>query len=126
MVPQVPAARPFGMSQTPVQQSAPRMHTSPVEPQLDARAHAPPTQLSEQHVLPSVQALPSVVHPPATTGAHMLPAQFPEQHCAFCEQAEPFCVQAAAPHEPFVQSRLQHWAADWQLVPVAPHIPITH
>jgi hypothetical protein len=90
MSPQVPAARPLGMLQTPVQQSVPRTHTSPVEPQLEARAQTWFSQLSEQQSPAALQALPRVVQLPATTATHLLPAQLPEQHCAADVQEAPF------------------------------------
>jgi len=49
----------------------------------------------EQQFGAVVQALPSVVQPPATTRAHMRRRSLPLQHCASPVQAVPFCVQAA-------------------------------
>ena len=82
----------------------------------------PPRQLCEQQVVPSVQALPSVVQPPATIAAQVPPAQLPEQHWASLVQAVPFCVHAPA-QLPLTHERPQHWTDEVQAPPLATQAP---
>src|SRR6185312_5538717 len=108
MAAQVPAVLPDGMVQLPLQHSVPLKQTSPSGWQPAAVVmHVPPMQFLEQQVEPSLQALPSVVQPPATTGAQVPLAQLPPQHCASEVQDWPSVVQEPA-QAPLTHDRPQH------------------
>jgi hypothetical protein len=108
IVAQVPAVEPIGIRQLPLQHSVPVKQTSPSGWQPPAVVmHTPPWQFLEQHVVPSVHLLPSVVQPPVTTAAHMPAGQLPLQHCAPEVQALPSCTQAPA-QLPLTHDKPQH------------------
>ena len=123
MAAQVPAVPPDGIMHWPLQHSAAVKQTSPSGWQPAAVVmHLPPWQFLEQQVEPSVQALPSVVQPPATTAAQLPLAQLPLQHCAPEVQAVPFWTQAPAQLPP-TQERPQHWTDELQAPPLATQLP---
>lgn len=82
----------------------------------------PPMQFFEQQVVPLVQALPSVLQPPATIGVQVPPAQLPPQHCASEVQAVPSGVHAPA-QVPLTHDRPQHCTDEVQATPLARQPP---
>jgi hypothetical protein len=127
MAVQVPAVWPEGMVQLPLQQSPLAKHTSPRGWQPAAVVmHVPPLQFLEQQSALLVQALLSVVQPPATTGAQLPLAQLPLQQSLAILQLALFCVQAT-PHLPETQLRPQHCTDAVQATPSArqpPTVPV--
>jgi len=67
------------MVQMPPQQSVPFWQMSPAWPQYEGCAQMPFWQNCEQHWVPAVQLLPSVLQVPFS-GAHLPPVQVPLQH----------------------------------------------
>jgi hypothetical protein len=127
MAVQVPAVWPDGMVQLPLQQSPPAKQTSPSGWQPAAVVmHTPPLQFLEQQSALVVQALPSVVQPPATTGAQLPLAQLPLQQSLPALQVALFCAQAVA-QLPETQLRPQHCTDEVQATPWArqpPTVPV--
>jgi hypothetical protein len=103
---QVPSVLPAPIVHVPVQQSPPVAHASPACPQKDAAWQVPPLQREEQHCMPEVQPLPSVLQV-VLREAHLPAVHVWLQQSPFDVQAWPSDVHAGYAQSEPVQSPLQ-------------------
>jgi len=111
--PQVPFVAPVATLQTPPQQSALVMHTSPACPQNDEGVHRPSKQSPEQHSPLVVHALPVVLQV-VLSGTHLPLMQSPLQQSAL------------ALHDPWSEVHAGMLHAFWVPEPVGVHEPEQH
>src|SRR5215472_11528006 len=103
--PQVPKG-PTVMLQTPPQQSAGWLHTSPTWPQKDDGEQTPPAQSCEQQSPFKLQVSPRTRH--MLMGVHVPPVpQMPLQHCEPLEQGWLSDVHDGLVQTPVVQTPVQ-------------------
>jgi hypothetical protein len=97
--PQVPFVIPAATVQTPLQQSAFRVQTSPVCVQNEGGKQTPLKQSMPQHSALVVQAFPRTKHP-VLSGVHVPFAQLPLQHSPLLPHAALSEVQGGTWHTP--------------------------
>jgi hypothetical protein len=116
----VPMLAPLAIEQRPVQQSVERTQASPGWMQYEApSAQVPFRHSREQQSAPVVQGLPAVLQP-VLSGWHFPPVQLPLQQAPGEPQAWLSGVQAATPHLPLTQERLQQSVLTAQASPAWP------